>query len=341
MSARAVGRARDRGIPGAEGLDDERDALSHVPHLGRRLAPVQLRTAETDAVDDLDHTARPLVAEDADRHRARREPLQRRRGHRTGVIWRGLPGTKLKPRASAPSATARSASSSVVIPQIFTNTLATVPDVFGERRTGMIRRIGTVTVRRGPVRSPAAWPRHRYPSARDGASSPGSSRCPRSPPRSWACRAARRSSSGSSAHRPRHVAEPESHRARRLGLVPDPRDRRRVRPRAEPGAGPRDRARRPSHSSGSTRSCSAGPRRPSCSRTPSSIGRTPHWWDYPAWLHVPLALRVHAGDRALAVPASPRLVPPLRDPHPHGERVRLHHVLHRPGRAALAREPQR
>ena len=39
-----------------------------------------------------------------------------------GVTCRGLPGTKLKPSASAPMATARSASSSVVMPQIFTNT---------------------------------------------------------------------------------------------------------------------------------------------------------------------------------------------------------------------------
>ena len=38
-----------------------------------------------------------------------------------GVTWRGLPGANMKPSASAPSATARSASSSLVMPQIFTN----------------------------------------------------------------------------------------------------------------------------------------------------------------------------------------------------------------------------
>jgi hypothetical protein len=40
-----------------------------------------------------------------------------------GAIWRG-DGAKMKPTASAPMATARSASSSLLTPQILTNTLA-------------------------------------------------------------------------------------------------------------------------------------------------------------------------------------------------------------------------
>ena len=40
---------------------------------------------------------------------------------------RGEDGTKLKPTASAPIATARSASSSEVMPQIFTNTRWRLP----------------------------------------------------------------------------------------------------------------------------------------------------------------------------------------------------------------------
>ena len=41
----------------------------------------------------------------------------------SGVTKRGVPSTKMKPRASAPASTAVRASASVVIPQIFTRVM--------------------------------------------------------------------------------------------------------------------------------------------------------------------------------------------------------------------------
>ena len=90
-------------------------------HVGERLTPVELRAAEAERVDQLDH---PLLRA----RRGTRPTVMTPAGRRwrisatvSGTTWRGLPGAKMKPSASAPRATARSASSSLVMPQIFTH----------------------------------------------------------------------------------------------------------------------------------------------------------------------------------------------------------------------------
>ena len=118
---RAVRRGRERRIAGRERLDHERDPLADPAHLGERLAAVELRAGEADLAHDLDDALRALVAEhaDGDDPRGRRWMMSRTVSMLT---CRRLPGAKTKPSASAPRATARSASSSLVMPQIFTNT---------------------------------------------------------------------------------------------------------------------------------------------------------------------------------------------------------------------------
>ncbi len=117
----AVAHRRQRGIAGGEGLDHERHPLADPADVGERFAAVELRAAEAERVDDLDDPLLRLVAEHADGDRPRTGAGAGSRPPSPGVTWRGLPGAKLNPRASAPSATARRASSSLVTPQILTN----------------------------------------------------------------------------------------------------------------------------------------------------------------------------------------------------------------------------
>ena len=82
--------------------------------------------------------------------------------------WRGLPATNMNPRASAPRATASRASSSFVMPQIFTNTRTTVPDGSGAGTPFPVSRghrpAPDVEDRSGPGRRPH---RARRPRAND------------------------------------------------------------------------------------------------------------------------------------------------------------------------------
>ena len=117
----AVSSTRSRsGLAGRERLDHEADPLADAPAVVRRLVAVELRGPQPGPVADLDD---PL--------RASRRGTRRRSGPRAagGGRCRGrgrrrpaaATGAKTKPTASAPMATARRASSSVVMPQIFTN----------------------------------------------------------------------------------------------------------------------------------------------------------------------------------------------------------------------------
>ena len=115
---RTVADRGERGIAGGEGLDHERHPLADPAHVGQRLAAVELRAAEAERVDDLDDPLLGLVAEHADGDHTGREAVEDLARPSPGVTWRGLPGANTKPSASAPRATARSASSSLVTPQI-------------------------------------------------------------------------------------------------------------------------------------------------------------------------------------------------------------------------------
>ena len=84
-----------------------------------RLVAVELGAASPACWTIVDHALGRLVAEHADGEDLRRQPLDDVGGPTGGDLARD--GAKMKPTASAPMATARSASSSLVIPQILTN----------------------------------------------------------------------------------------------------------------------------------------------------------------------------------------------------------------------------
>ncbi len=111
---------------GGERLDDppHLPAATSVDLLGR-LAPVQLGRLHAGPVAGVDDPFGQLVAEHAHGQHLGREPAGDVVGHLLGSICRG-DGANTKPTASAPRATASRASSSLVMPQIFTNTPVTV-----------------------------------------------------------------------------------------------------------------------------------------------------------------------------------------------------------------------
>src|SRR4029453_9307657 len=69
-------RVRDRRITRAEALDHELHALTDPADLGLGLTAVELGTAQTRAVDDLDDPLGPLVTEGPDSRDAGRETLK-------------------------------------------------------------------------------------------------------------------------------------------------------------------------------------------------------------------------------------------------------------------------
>ena len=139
----------DRGITGGETLDHERHPLADPPDVGERLATMQLRAAEAEGVDQLDDALSSFVAEHPHRDHARRQAMEDLPTV-SGTTLRALPGANTNPSASAPSATASRASSSLVMPHTFTHIDAPrVPDAFR-----------TAAYIRGPmdaVAAPRSW----------------------------------------------------------------------------------------------------------------------------------------------------------------------------------------
>ena len=124
MSAGLFAAAASAGSPAANAwiTNCTRSRIHCTSDAGSR--PCSCTPCSPAATDDLDDALRALVAEHADRvHLARQPPhdVAHGLGHRPGARL----GANTKPSASAPSATASSASSSLVIPQILTNTRAT------------------------------------------------------------------------------------------------------------------------------------------------------------------------------------------------------------------------
>ena len=121
---RAVRRGRERGIAGRERLDHELHPLADPLHLGRAArAPCSCTACSPARADDRRRRARAARRGTRRRCAPRAAAAARCRGRSSGFTCRRL-GANTKPSASAPSATASSASSSLVIPQILTNTRA-------------------------------------------------------------------------------------------------------------------------------------------------------------------------------------------------------------------------
>ena len=112
-------------VPRRERLDHHRHPGPDPPGLLGRLPAVQLGGPQPGVEADRHHPLGHLVAEHADGEDLGRQPA----GDVAGSGQRDLPwrGANTKPTASAPKATASRASSSRVMPQIFTNTASRVP----------------------------------------------------------------------------------------------------------------------------------------------------------------------------------------------------------------------
>ena len=119
--------------PGGERLDDAADRRRTSATMLGRLVPVQLGGLQAGLVAQLDDPLGQLVAEHADGQDLGRQAA----GDVVPPAGLDLPrstGRTRTPTASAPMATANRASSSLVMPQIFTNTPTTLPVPTGRAR---------------------------------------------------------------------------------------------------------------------------------------------------------------------------------------------------------------
>ena len=108
------------GVPGRQGLDDERHPLPHEPRSSAVSPPWSWAPCRPALLTTSTTRSGRLVAEHADGQDLLRQPLDDVADH-LGVDLPGA-GREHEPTASAPMATARRASSSFVTPQILTNT---------------------------------------------------------------------------------------------------------------------------------------------------------------------------------------------------------------------------
>ena len=118
-------RSRRRGRARVAGGERHDQRLAVGPDPARRPPavswPCSCTPRSCGELGRVDHELGRLVPEDPDGERSPAGVGGRCRARSPGVTWRGL-GAKTNPTASAPRATAISASSSLVTPQIFTNT---------------------------------------------------------------------------------------------------------------------------------------------------------------------------------------------------------------------------